>query len=538
MLRIRLVGELRLELDGRPLTPIREPTGTLAAGLAGLHPGLHPRTRVAAVFWPDVLETARAPASDDPGDAAARARPAAADLLVAGRDRRRASRTAWRLASTCARSTASSRRAGGTTRWRCATASCSPTSTTTGCWRRARPTASGWASCSRRWGRGRGRRRPRAAVRHARRRLELDPLSEDAARALMQRLGRSRRRRGGGRRVRDVPRRAAAGSRDGAVGGDPRAGRELRSAPRRGAPEAPLPDALARPRRTPRSSAAATSWPRCGARGAARAPAPPASCWSRRGRQRQDAPARASSRRGPRRGGDRARRPLLRRRRRPVRAVHRGAAAGLAARPRCRTGSSPSSPACCPSWARRPRRAGGRAEAARHRLFEAVAAAVGQAARSGAGAAGRRGPALGRRGDGADCSGHVVRTVGWAPLLVVASLRDDGAGGRRSVTSDELRPRAPARAPRRRRAVRGRGRRARGRLARERAAAARWRRRSTGARGATRSSSRRSRATSPSRTPAGRPTTWSRRRGARCPHGVRAVIDRRLARLADDAGGP
>lgn len=57
MLRIHLFGELRVELDGRFLEP---PAGRRARSLLAwlaLHPGLHPRSRVAAVFWPDVLET-------------------------------------------------------------------------------------------------------------------------------------------------------------------------------------------------------------------------------------------------------------------------------------------------------------------------------------------------------------------------------------------------------------------------------------------------------------------------------------------------
>jgi DNA-binding SARP family transcriptional activator len=57
MLRISLVGELRVDLDGRRLEKIA--SGRVRSLLAWLayHPGLHPRTRVAAVFWPDVLES-------------------------------------------------------------------------------------------------------------------------------------------------------------------------------------------------------------------------------------------------------------------------------------------------------------------------------------------------------------------------------------------------------------------------------------------------------------------------------------------------
>ena len=57
MLRIRLYGGLEVELDGVPVQP---PTSrrawSLLAWLA-LHPGLSARSRVAACFWPDVLDT-------------------------------------------------------------------------------------------------------------------------------------------------------------------------------------------------------------------------------------------------------------------------------------------------------------------------------------------------------------------------------------------------------------------------------------------------------------------------------------------------
>src|SRR5918997_6190064 len=52
MLRVRLVGELGIEGLG-PIASSR--ARSLLAWLAA-HPGLHPRSRVASVFWPDVLE--------------------------------------------------------------------------------------------------------------------------------------------------------------------------------------------------------------------------------------------------------------------------------------------------------------------------------------------------------------------------------------------------------------------------------------------------------------------------------------------------
>src|ERR671930_2012350 len=56
MLRVRLLGGLALELDGRSIPPkAGRPARALLAWLA-LHPGMHPRSRVAGQLWPDVLE--------------------------------------------------------------------------------------------------------------------------------------------------------------------------------------------------------------------------------------------------------------------------------------------------------------------------------------------------------------------------------------------------------------------------------------------------------------------------------------------------
>src|SRR5919206_1250238 len=57
MLRVRVLGGLALEADGRPLpVPAGRPARELLAWLA-LHPGRHPRLELAMRFWPDVLET-------------------------------------------------------------------------------------------------------------------------------------------------------------------------------------------------------------------------------------------------------------------------------------------------------------------------------------------------------------------------------------------------------------------------------------------------------------------------------------------------
>src|SRR5262245_55538163 len=57
MLRIRLLGELTIELDGEALPP---PRSRPARGLFGwllLHPGSHARSELAGRFWLDVLES-------------------------------------------------------------------------------------------------------------------------------------------------------------------------------------------------------------------------------------------------------------------------------------------------------------------------------------------------------------------------------------------------------------------------------------------------------------------------------------------------
>jgi DNA-binding SARP family transcriptional activator len=56
MLRIRVLGELSAERDGAPLVlPKRRPTRALLGWLA-LNPGEHPRAKIAASLWPNVLD--------------------------------------------------------------------------------------------------------------------------------------------------------------------------------------------------------------------------------------------------------------------------------------------------------------------------------------------------------------------------------------------------------------------------------------------------------------------------------------------------
>jgi DNA-binding SARP family transcriptional activator len=57
MLRILLLGELSVEVDGRRLDPIASRRARSLLAWLAYHPGMHPRTRVAGVFWPDVLDS-------------------------------------------------------------------------------------------------------------------------------------------------------------------------------------------------------------------------------------------------------------------------------------------------------------------------------------------------------------------------------------------------------------------------------------------------------------------------------------------------
>ena len=56
MLRVRLIGELRLEADGRPLEPPAPAKARAVLAWLALHPGPRPRSEVAGTFWPEVLE--------------------------------------------------------------------------------------------------------------------------------------------------------------------------------------------------------------------------------------------------------------------------------------------------------------------------------------------------------------------------------------------------------------------------------------------------------------------------------------------------
>ena len=87
MLRLWLFGELALERQGRPLEPISSRRARSLLAWLALHPGLHPRSRVASVFWPDVLEeSARMSLRTTLSTLRRECEPAAA-VVVATRDR-------------------------------------------------------------------------------------------------------------------------------------------------------------------------------------------------------------------------------------------------------------------------------------------------------------------------------------------------------------------------------------------------------------------------------------------------------------------
>lgn len=56
MVRISVLGELGLEVNGHPPGEITSRRARSLLGWLAVHPGLHPRSRVAGLFWPDVLE--------------------------------------------------------------------------------------------------------------------------------------------------------------------------------------------------------------------------------------------------------------------------------------------------------------------------------------------------------------------------------------------------------------------------------------------------------------------------------------------------
>ena len=57
MLRIRLFGEMALEIDGIAAPPPASRRARSLLAWLALHPGTHSRGEVAACFWPDMLDS-------------------------------------------------------------------------------------------------------------------------------------------------------------------------------------------------------------------------------------------------------------------------------------------------------------------------------------------------------------------------------------------------------------------------------------------------------------------------------------------------
>jgi len=88
MVNIRVLGDLELEADGQVLERLRSQRARSLVGWLAVHPGLYPRARVAAVFWPDVLdESARSSLRTTLATLRRELGPAAANVVTATRDR-------------------------------------------------------------------------------------------------------------------------------------------------------------------------------------------------------------------------------------------------------------------------------------------------------------------------------------------------------------------------------------------------------------------------------------------------------------------
>ena len=87
VLEVRLLGELRVELDGAAVTLPTSRQACLLLGWLALRPGPHSRSRLAALLWPDVLDaSARASLRSALWALRAALGPAAGEYLRTGRD--------------------------------------------------------------------------------------------------------------------------------------------------------------------------------------------------------------------------------------------------------------------------------------------------------------------------------------------------------------------------------------------------------------------------------------------------------------------
>ena len=137
MVHVRLLGELEVEAGGKRIEPpASRRAWSLLAWLA-LHPGEHPRSAVAAAFWPDVLDSSRArlAAQRRRGRCGARSAPP-----PTARSRAGATGSALRCETDLARFDAHVAAGRLEAAAGAAAGRCSPTSTRTGCSRRATST--------------------------------------------------------------------------------------------------------------------------------------------------------------------------------------------------------------------------------------------------------------------------------------------------------------------------------------------------------------------------------------------------------------
>jgi len=533
MLRIRLVGELRLELDGRRLdAPASRRARSLLAWLA-CHPGLHARGRVAATLWPDVLDQSARASLRTTLATLRRSLGAAADRIVAGRDRVGIEdrEDVWIDVREIDRLAAAGRGDD-------ALALCGGDLLT--------DLDDDWVLEERQAHRDRVAQLlatlgqaaeeagdAEAAVQLARRRLDVDPASEDAARVLMRRLARAGDA-AAAVAVYEAFRTELRRELGMAPSAETRAlAAELRSDGATAAVAArglPLPDALSRVDggpfvgRAEQLAAVRAAWrrSRAGAAGvvvvAGEAGSGKTRLLSELAGEVRDSGATVLAGRCADDGivpfapFTEALRPYV--------------AANSETLPEWVTAELAR---LLPELGPGPAPPGSDAMAARHRLFEAVAAAVGHAARSG--------PVLLVVEDlhWADeptlqLLGHVVRSVGWAPLLVVGSLRDEGGG----LLGDLQRERPPERLVLGALSEDEAGKLAAGWLgsAAPPGLAAAVHRRSGGNPLFVEELARHLAESYPGRP--GDAVVGAAEREV--PHGVRAVIERRVARLGEDAG--
>ena len=183
MLRVRLLGELAIEADGERCEP---PAPAKARGLLAwlaLHPGAHSRSEVAGTFWPDVLEESARASLRTSLSAVRRSLGGAADAHLLATREAVALQDAWVDALAFAELTAAGRLEEAL---ELGEGELLPSLDEE--WARdardeqRRRRAEVLAQVAERAG------NPAEAVRLARARLALDPLSEEAARALIERL--------------------------------------------------------------------------------------------------------------------------------------------------------------------------------------------------------------------------------------------------------------------------------------------------------------------------------------------------------------